>query len=91
VVPGNLKRRQIDLSDFQTVGMTNSCRALSAVLVEATARSAYDYGYNVVTVVNSRTDRDADAHRHSVERIFPRVSETDTANRMLKLVKEPSW
>jgi nicotinamidase-related amidase len=46
--------------------------------VEATARSAYDYGYNVVLVVDAMTDRDADAHLHSVEKIFPRLGETAT-------------
>src|SRR6202041_2236606 len=39
--------------------------------VEATARSAYDLGYNVTLVVDAMTDRDAEAHRHSVEKIFP--------------------
>jgi nicotinamidase-related amidase len=57
--------------------------------VESTARSAYDYGYNVVIVVDAVTDRDADAHRHCVEKIFPRISETDTSDRVLKLLKEP--
>jgi len=55
--------------------------------VESTARSAYDYGYNVVTVVDAVTDRDADAHRHCVEKIFPRISETDTTDSVLKLLK----
>ena len=57
--------------------------------VESTARSAYDYGYNVVIVVDAVTDRDADAHRHCVEKIFPRISETDTTGSVLKLLKEP--
>ncbi len=39
--------------------------------VESTARSAYDYGYNVVLIVDAMTDRDAEAHRHKVEKIFP--------------------
>src|ERR1700692_4094346 len=39
--------------------------------VESTARSAYDYGYNVAFVVDAMTDRDADAHRYSVEKTFP--------------------
>jgi nicotinamidase-related amidase len=55
--------------------------------VEATARSAYDYGYNVVLVVDAMTDRDADAHRHSVERIFPRLGETAITDDVLKLLK----
>jgi nicotinamidase-related amidase len=52
--------------------------------VEATARSAYDYGYNVVLVVDAMTDRDADSHRHSVEKIFPRIGETETTENVLK-------
>ena len=56
--------------------------------VEATARSAYDLGYNVVLVVDAMTDRDADAHRHSVEKIFPRLGETTQTDDVLKLLKE---
>jgi nicotinamidase-related amidase len=51
--------------------------------VEATARAAYDYGYNVVLVTDAMTDRDADAHNHSVETIFPRIGETTTTNEAL--------
>jgi nicotinamidase-related amidase len=55
--------------------------------VEATARSAYDYGYNVVLVVDAMTDRDAEVHRHSVEKVFPRLGETDTTENVLKLLE----
>ena len=44
--------------------------------VEATARSAHDYGYNVVTVVDAMTDLDPEAHQRRVQKIFPRLSET---------------
>jgi nicotinamidase-related amidase len=54
--------------------------------VEATARSAYDLGYNLVLVTDAMTDRDADMHRHSVEKIFPRLGETDTTDNVLKLL-----
>jgi nicotinamidase-related amidase len=54
--------------------------------VESTARSAFDYGYNVALVVDAMTDRDADAHRHSVEKIFPRLGEIDTTENVLKLL-----
>jgi nicotinamidase-related amidase len=57
--------------------------------VESTARSAQDYGYNVALVVDAMTDRDADTHRHSVEKIFPKIGETDTTDNVLKLLKEP--
>jgi nicotinamidase-related amidase len=62
---------------------------LTSFGVESTARSAYDYGYNVVIVVDAVTDRDADAHRHCVEKIFPRISETATTESVLKLLKAP--
>jgi len=57
--------------------------------VESTARSAYDYGYNVVTVADAMTDRDAEAHQLSVRKIFPRISETDTTDSVLRFLKEP--
>jgi nicotinamidase-related amidase len=55
--------------------------------VEATGRSAYDYGYNVVFIVDAMTDRDADAHRHAVEKVFPRLGETATTNDVLTLLR----
>lgn len=55
--------------------------------VESTARSAYDLGYNVVFVVDAMTDRDVEVHRHSVEKVFPRLGETDTTENVLKLLK----
>jgi nicotinamidase-related amidase len=56
--------------------------------VESTARSAYDLGYNVTLVVDAMTDRDADLHRHSVEKIFPRLGETAKTADVLKLLGE---
>jgi nicotinamidase-related amidase len=56
--------------------------------VEATARSAYDLGYNVALVVDAMTDLNADTHRHSVEKIFPRIGETETTQNVLKLLNE---
>ena len=54
--------------------------------VESTARSAYDLGYNVTLVVDAITDRDPDAHRHCVEKIFPRIAETAQTEDVLKLL-----
>ena len=59
----------------------------TSVVVESTARSAFDYGYNVALVVDAMTDRDADAHRYCVEKIFPRLGETDTTENVLKLLR----
>ena len=57
--------------------------------VEATARSAYDYGYNVVLVIDAMTDRDPEAHRYSVEKTFPRIGETETTENVLKRLDQP--
>jgi nicotinamidase-related amidase len=60
----------------------------TSIGVESTARSAYDYGYSVALVVDAMTDRDADAHRHSVAHIFPRLGETETTDNVLKLLAQ---
>jgi nicotinamidase-related amidase len=59
----------------------------TSIGVESTARSAYDLGYNVALVVDAMTDRDAGAHRNSVEKIFPRLGETTTTEDVLKVLK----
>ncbi len=60
----------------------------TSVGVESTARSAYDYGYNVVLIVDAMTDRDAEAHRLSVDKIFPRLSETATTADVLNFLQD---
>jgi nicotinamidase-related amidase len=60
----------------------------TSVGVESTARSAYDLGYNVVLVTDAMTDRDPNAHRHTIEKIFPRLGETCTTDDTLKLLRE---
>jgi nicotinamidase-related amidase len=60
----------------------------TSVGVESTARSAYDLGYNVVFVSDAITDRDADNHRHSIEKIFPRLGQIDTTENVLKMLNE---
>ncbi|MFE9573582.1 isochorismatase family protein [Streptomyces sp. NPDC006692] len=46
--------------------------------VESTARSAADHGYHVVLATDAMSDPDADAHRHSIERVFPKLGERAT-------------
>jgi nicotinamidase-related amidase len=59
----------------------------TSIGVEATARQAYDHGYNVVLVVDAMTDRDADNHRHSVEKIFPRIGEVAATDEVIAALK----
>ena len=54
--------------------------------VESTARAAHEHGYNVTLATDAMTDRDAEAHRNSIERIFPRLGETGTTADILDLL-----
>lgn len=55
--------------------------------VEATARSAYDLGYNVAMVVDAMTDQSEEAHQFNVEKVFPKIGETDRTENVLKLLR----
>jgi nicotinamidase-related amidase len=59
----------------------------TSIGVESTARSAYDLGYNVVLVADAMTDRDADTHRNSIEKIFPRLGETTSTEDVLRMLQ----
>jgi len=56
--------------------------------VESTGRSGFDLGYNVTFVVDAVTDRDADSHRHSIEKVFPRFGEIATTEQVLALLEQ---
>jgi nicotinamidase-related amidase len=49
--------------------------------VEATAREAFDHGYNVVIVEDAMSDMSGDNHNHAIGKILPRIAEiTATAD-----------
>ncbi|MCX5416405.1 isochorismatase family protein [Streptomyces sp. NBC_00059] len=58
----------------------------TSIGVESTARAAHEHGYHVTVATDAVTDMDAEAHRNSVERIFPRLGETDTTDAIVKLL-----
>ncbi|WP_239101191.1 isochorismatase family protein [Microbispora amethystogenes] len=58
----------------------------TSIGVESTARAAHEHGYHVTLVTDAMTDRDPEAHRHSVEKIFPRLGETGTTSDVLGLL-----
>ncbi|MCF3148312.1 isochorismatase family protein, partial [Streptomyces platensis] len=58
----------------------------TSIGVESTARAAYEHGYHVTLATDAMTDLDADAHRNSVERVFPRLGETGTADAIRTLL-----
>ena len=58
----------------------------TSIGVGSTARSAYEHGYHVVLATDAMTDTDPDAHRHSLEKIFPRLGETATTSEILGML-----
>lgn len=74
--------RERDVTQVFLAGVSTSAG------VESTARIAHDLGYNVVLVVDAMTDRNTDAHRNSVENVFPRIGETDITDNVLKAMAQ---
>ncbi|MFE4411468.1 isochorismatase family protein [Streptomyces sp. NPDC056821] len=58
----------------------------TSIGVESTARAAHEHGYHVTLATDAMSDMDAEAHRGSVERIFPRLGETGTTAEVLELL-----
>jgi nicotinamidase-related amidase len=54
--------------------------------VESTARAAHEHGYHVTVAVDAVGDSDPDAHRNAIERIFPALGETGTADQIVSLL-----
>jgi nicotinamidase-related amidase len=58
----------------------------TSIGVESTARAAHEHGYHVTLATDAMSDRDPEAHAHSVQRIFPRLGETGTSVEILELL-----
>ena len=56
--------------------------------VEATARQAYEAGFNVTLPIDAMTDLRAQAHDYSVAHVFPRLGETGSTDDVLALLAE---
>ncbi len=59
----------------------------TSIGVEASARSAFDLGYNVVFVSDAMTDLNPVAHKHALEVNLPRLGEVDTTENVLKVLR----
>ena len=58
--------------------------------VEATARQAYEAGFNVTLAIDAMTDRRAEAHDYSISSVFPRLGETGTTDQIIALLDKRS-
>jgi nicotinamidase-related amidase len=54
--------------------------------VEATARQAYEQGFNVTLALDAMTDVRPEAHQYSLTHIFPRLGETGSTQDILNLL-----
>lgn len=59
----------------------------TSIGVESTARAAHEHGYHVTIATDAVADMSEEAHRNSVERIFPRLGETGTTAEIIALLK----
>ena len=51
--------------------------------VEATARQAFEAGYNVALAIDTMTDTRPEAHAYSIKNVFPRLGETATTEEIM--------
>ncbi|MDW5266747.1 MULTISPECIES: isochorismatase family protein [Acidobacteriaceae] len=54
--------------------------------VEATARQAYEQGFNVTLALDAMTDVRPEAHEYSLTSVFPRLGETGSTQDILNLL-----
>jgi nicotinamidase-related amidase len=58
----------------------------TATGVEATARQAYEQGFNVTLAVDAMTDARPEAHSYSIAKVFPRLGETGATREIIDLL-----
>jgi nicotinamidase-related amidase len=58
----------------------------TSIGVESSARAAYEHGYHVTLATDAMTDLNPDAHRNSLDWIFPRLGESGTTAEVLELL-----
>ena len=72
--------RALGVTQVVVVGVSTSMG------VEATARAAFDLGFNVTLPIDVMTDLDAATHDHCTKSLFPRIAETGTLADVLALL-----
>jgi nicotinamidase-related amidase len=97
--PGDILVTKRSWGAFANTDLEQRLRALGAtqvvvtgvatsIGVEATARQAYEAGFNVTLARDAMTDLHAEAHEHSLAKVFPRLGETGTVEEILALLPE---
>jgi nicotinamidase-related amidase len=73
--------RDLGVTQIMLAGVSTSAG------VESTARSAHDHGYHVVLATDAMADPDTESHRHSLERVFPKLGETTTSAEIIEFIR----
>jgi len=60
----------------------------TSVGVEATARQAYEQGFNVTLALDAMTDTREEGHAYSIRNVFPRVGETGSTEEIIALLEK---
>lgn len=62
----------------------------TATGVEATARQAYEQGFNVTLATDAMTDLCEETHQYSISHVFPRLGETGSTQEIISLLEKLS-
>jgi nicotinamidase-related amidase len=79
-------------AQLKTRGVTQVVVAgvATSVGVEATARQAYEQGFNVTLALDAMTDLREESHGYSVGNVFPRLGETGSTQEIIALLEKRS-
>lgn len=72
--------RALDVTQVVVVGVATGTG------VEATARQAYEAGFNVTLALDAMLDMRPEAHAYSIANVFPRLGETGAATDIIELL-----
>ncbi|MDR3765298.1 MAG: isochorismatase family protein [Acidobacteriota bacterium] len=62
----------------------------ASIGVEATARQAYEQGFNVTLALDAMTDMSCEAQEYSIRHVFPRLGETGSTQEIISLLERKS-
>jgi nicotinamidase-related amidase len=76
----DLQLRRRGVTQIVLAGLTTS------IGVESTARAAYEHGYHVTLATDAMADLDPEAHRNSIQRIFPLLGQTGSTTEIVEML-----
>ena len=95
--PGDIVVTKRTWGAFANTGLETRLKALGTTQVviagvstgtgvEATARPAYELGFNVSLAIDAMTDMRAEAHDYSIRNVFPRLGALGTSQKIIDLL-----